>query len=313
MKVSIIIPVYNAETYLEQCLNSLLNQTYNDIEIILVNDGSTDDSNEICKKYVQKDSRVKLYFQENSGVSFARNTGISKSIGDYILFVDSDDWVDKDYVGLMIEKLNKYDSVICGYTEEYVNKEICHKMTENAIVEDSTITIKKVIDNMYGGYIYNKAFKKEIISKHNIRFHNDIHMCEDMLFVIEYLKKCNNIYVLDKCLYNYRMRKSSAVWQKGDKYLTIFNAYNLIESVLDDEQFIELINYRKLFSYFTLSNSQKLKIGISKGKIRKKFNGIMNSKVISEKNKIKLFFLKNFNFVYNSYLFLKIKKYKRYN
>lgn len=313
MKVSIIIPIYNAETYLAQCLDSLLNQTYENIEIILVNDGSTDGSNEICKQYVQKDSRVRLYFQKNAGVSVARNTGISNSTGNYILFVDSDDWVDKDYVNLMIEKLNKYDSIICGYTEEYVNERFYHKAAESIITENSAIAIKKVINNTYGGYIYNKAFKKEIISKYNIRFHNDIHMCEDMLFVIEYLKKCNNIYVLNKCLYNYRMRKSSAVWQKGDKYLTIFRAYDLIENSLNNDSFIELINYRKLFSYFTLNSSQKLKIDISKREIKKMLSDVMNSKLISKKNKLKLFFLKKNKFIYNGYLFLKINKYKRYD
>ena len=109
-KVSVIVPIYNVERYLDRCLTSIINQTYKNLEIILVNDGSTDNSREIAKGYTTLDNRVKLYDKQNGGLSDARNYGINKATGDYVLYVDSDDWLDITMINTMIEEVKKYNA-----------------------------------------------------------------------------------------------------------------------------------------------------------------------------------------------------------
>lgn len=126
MLVSIIVPIYNTAIYLEQCLDSIINQTYNNIEIILINDGSTDDSGKVCDAYAQKDSRIIVIHQENKGLAATRNIGIEVSTGDYIMFLDSDDWLDNDICEILVSALREHNVQIsmCSYTREYPNKSI---------------------------------------------------------------------------------------------------------------------------------------------------------------------------------------------
>ena len=114
-KISIIVPIYNSETYLRRCLISLINQKYNNLEIILVNDGSTDNSLSICKEYEKKDSRIKLINQLNKGVAHTRNIGLDVATGDYITFVDSDDFIDKNMYSELIENIDSCDIAVCRY------------------------------------------------------------------------------------------------------------------------------------------------------------------------------------------------------
>ena len=136
-KISVIVPVYNVDRYLEICIDSLINQTYDNLEIILINDGSTDDSKLICEKYLKLDKRIKLINQKNKGVSSARNNGIRNSSGEYIVFVDSDDWVDLDYFERLYNAAKKYDSDIALATNIRVGKRKSKKrlnITEETVV-----------------------------------------------------------------------------------------------------------------------------------------------------------------------------------
>ena len=128
--ISVIVPVYNVEKYLDKCINSLINQSYNNLEIILIDDGSTDNCGEICDKYALKDNRIKVIHKKNEGLSAARNLGISISKGDYIIFIDSDDWVDKEILLKLLNLIKKYNSdiAVCDYLltydeNEYIEKE----------------------------------------------------------------------------------------------------------------------------------------------------------------------------------------------
>ena len=118
-KVSIIIPVYNAEKYLSECINSIIYQSYNNLEIILVNDGSTDNSIYICRQYANKDNRIIVIDSDNYGVSYARNIGIERATGKYIVFIDSDDMIEKDYIGILVTEMEEknLDMVVCGYKD----------------------------------------------------------------------------------------------------------------------------------------------------------------------------------------------------
>src|SRR5699024_7536935 len=154
-KVSVIVPVYNSEKYLTQCIESLIEQTYDNIEIIIVNDGSTDNSGMICKDFEERDNRVKVFNIPNSGVSTARNIGIEKSKGDYITFVDSDDWVDRNMIEFAVEKItvDNSDIVMWSYLKAFKNEELKLPLVSNKDMEfssDKSLLYYKSIDSMYG-------------------------------------------------------------------------------------------------------------------------------------------------------------------
>ena len=129
--ISVIVPIYNVEKYINRCIDSIIEQTYTNLEIILVDDGSTDNSGSICDEYAKKDNRIKVIHKENGGVSSARNVGLDTAIGQYITFVDSDDYIEKKYCEILLKTLKKQkaDCVACGYNRIYKNKE--EKMSMN--------------------------------------------------------------------------------------------------------------------------------------------------------------------------------------
>ncbi len=229
-KVSVIIPIYNSEKYLVECFDSILNQSYKNLEIILVNDGSIDNSLAISKSYVEKDNRFFLYNNENHGVSYSRNFGLDKSTGDYIIFVDSDDTIERDFILDLVEEQNKsnVDVVACGFKLQYANKMIENKLISG--VYDSDEIIKNLFYNYNSieGYSVNKLFHKDIIEKNNLRFDDSIKIWEDKLFVVQYLRCTKRVAIIESTGYLYRMRKSSALNTITKKDLTVFTAYNML-------------------------------------------------------------------------------------
>ena len=319
-KVSIIVPVYNVEKYISECITSLIEQTYENIEIIIINDGSTDKSKEICQELKEKDERIIFITKHNSGVSDTRNIGISKSTGDYIVFVDSDDYIDKHYIEEMVKGMKEeefIDMAVCNYVELYKNV-LLHggsNLTDNLI-----ITNKEAINDIYklksfGGYLWNKIFKNDIIRKYNIRFNKEIHMCEDMLFLLTYLSECNHIKRIPKELYFYRMRKSSMVWNKDEiKYKTLYNAYNQMYKIIyKNDVKMDYFYYMMLNSIF--SNNLKL-VNIQRYlqfNIFRAYDYVCRSKNIKNKEKIKLKIKKYINFIYGKYMNKKIEKYQLFD
>lgn len=180
MKVSIIVPIYNKEKYLEKCIKSILTQSHRNIEIILVDDGSTDGSLRICKKY-EKDKRVKIFHQENKGVSSARNVGLKNMTGERVIFVDADDYIKKDYV----ERISGYDDlVVSGYIINNI---------ENIPEPLYNPSVNEILSRKNSKYIvvpYNKMFKTNIIQDNGIRFDESMNFGEDACFVLDYLKFC---------------------------------------------------------------------------------------------------------------------------
>lgn len=199
-QISIIVPIYNTEKYLHRCIDSILAQTFTDFELILVNDGSTDNSGKICDEYAEKDTRIVVIHKENEGVSSARNIGIEISTGNWITFVDSDDMIP-------IEYFSKFsfdcDFHICGIKLFGVNKLAIHP-TEKQI--RSTEIIQFIIDEfdkLYFPTIASKIFKSEIILKNKLSFNTNLKFGEDTHFVYNYLYYCNNIALYSQNYYYY--------------------------------------------------------------------------------------------------------------
>ena len=235
MKVSVIVPVYNTEKYLEKCLDSLVNQTYQDIEIIIVNDGSTDKSEEIIKEYIKKYHFVKYFKKKNGGLSSARNYGIDKANGDYLLFIDSDDYVEKEMIQKMYEKIiqENSDIVVCEFSYIYENgtKVRSYSNLDYADMDDKNYLLTPPMAPI-------RLIKKELFN--NIKFkegiyYEDLELCPKLVL---YTKK---ISFVNESLYNYLMRDSSIMHQKefNNKLLDIYSVldsnYKMLNKDYHDE------------------------------------------------------------------------------
>ena len=216
--VSIIVPVYNVEKYIEKCLQSLLEQTYQAIEIILIDDGSTDKSGKICDNCANVDDRIRVIHQKNKGVSTARNVGIQYASGSYIVFVDPDDWVTSSFIQTLYNLLidNDAELAIIGVLSHYetLSEEIVDFVDIAKPKELKLMTSEQTLDNildedMFLGYLWNKMFKRELIIDNKIKFSEDVKIWEDLLFCCQYILQINKSVYRDEKLYVYNIRKNS--------------------------------------------------------------------------------------------------------
>lgn len=212
MKISVIVPVYNVQAYLGACIESILKQTYSNLEIILVDDGSSDRSGEICDLYAKNDSRIIVVHKKNGGVSAARNTGIELSSGDYITFVDSDDTIDPDMYELLLDFALQYDADIahCGY-KHIVGEEVrlVHD-TKEVIIQNEEEALRCLIGGIkFGGSLWNKLFRRSLVA--DLRLREDIKTNEDILYNFEAFRRCSTTVFADYAKYNYiaRVNESS--------------------------------------------------------------------------------------------------------
>lgn len=226
--ISIIIPVYNAEEFLEGCLDSIVNQTYKNVEILCVNDGSTDGTLEILQEYAQNDDRVKIFNKSNEGASKARNYALEHANGEYIMFVDSDDWIDEETCEIAVDAIiNKdVDLVMWSYIREGKVSSLEKRIYDCDVLFDANEVKTKLYRRMFGLIdeelrnpenadalctIWGKLYKNEIIRKQNIEFYDirKIGTFEDGIFNIDYLKHSNNAVFLNRPLYHYRKNQNS--------------------------------------------------------------------------------------------------------
>lgn len=220
IKLSIIVPVYNAGKFLEKCINSLLNQTVSDLEVILVNDGSTDNSLEICNSFAVKDSRVKVFSQDNAGQSKARNVGLDSAQGEYITFVDSDDWVDPDFYEKLIDASVRNDAdIACGsilrVRKQYTKFRINYKKEEVFVKPQDKVDNARVPDMCY---VWNKVYRVSFLKQLNLRFVEGM-FYEDVDFVTRAIYFSNKIVTVPGTYYNYWTNSNSTVktMMKSDK------------------------------------------------------------------------------------------------
>lgn len=214
-KVSIIVPIYNCGNVIEKCVNSIVNQTYTELEILLIDDGSKDDSGEKCDLFAQKDNRIRAVHQKNGGVSSARNTGIQSATGRYVMFVDSDDYLNENYVETMVDSIEKndVDIIISGYIMLKQAEKINHTMDEKIwwnkkeFLED----FEELFQKYFLHVVWNKIFKREKIEKY---FDESLSLGEDCLFVLDYMSNIENIGMISECGYNYKMDQENSLTNK---------------------------------------------------------------------------------------------------
>ena len=224
--ISIIVPVYNVEAYLPQCLDSLIHQTYQDLEIICVNDGSTDGSLEILQQYAARDKRIKLVTRENRGISVSRNDALENAIGEYVMFVDSDDWISEQTCEKALNAIqtNDCDLVLWSYIREFDNKSLPNYLYDKVTIwDDSKELCRRIVGpideelktpqklDSYGT-VWGKLFKRELIETDTpIRFVDtkEIGTCEDVLFNIEYTLRTKKSVYIPNLLYHYRKLRTS--------------------------------------------------------------------------------------------------------
>lgn len=282
--VSIIIPVYNAENYLEKCINSIIKQTYKKIEILIVNDGSTDKSWELCTRIEEKDNRIKAYSKRNGGVSTARNYGLNKCSGKWVMFVDPDDYLSKRMVASLVEKIKPSDDIIASSCVSFHDnkdaKKICFfsESREFASKTSKEELFKQLLVPEYGqnkkiattaiGVPWGKIYRKEFIDKYNLRFDPKLKRMQDNLFNMYAFYYARKIVYLNEPLYFYRYEHMDAYF----KYRP--NTSNIFLPVIK-AQFVAL-NYLGIYNadtreYF-LNEVVRLMIIIMKAQIFNKYN-----------------------------------------
>lgn len=232
--VSIIVPVYNAENYLKRCVDSILSQDYRDFELLLMDDGSSDGSPEICDTYGRADSRVRVVHKENTGVSDTRNQALDMARGTFVQFLDSDDWIVPEATRLLVRSMEEYgcDMVISDFYR-VAGERLAQK---GDIEEDKVMTRQEfaacMIENpadFYYGVLWNKMFRRSIIEKFHIRMDTSLSWCEDFLFNLEYIRHAESFYALQVPIYYYLKRRGSLVSQGATVNNTLKMKINLFE------------------------------------------------------------------------------------
>lgn len=243
--VSIIIPVYNSEKEISRCIDSVIKQSWSNLEIIVIDDGSSDNSGKICDRLCEQDKRIHVFHQSNLGVSHARNVGLKFAHGEYIVFMDSDDELPEESISVRVQGIEKVDLLVAGY--EVIDSK--NKKQYGIIQYDYQQSTQKEMFAMmfensshgYQGYLWNKIFRREIITKYDLKFQENIHYNEDRLFIVQYLKKIRQIKFINNSVYYYRINPNGAM-QLVDtfsntvyqKWITEFLAYRIMAAELKE-------------------------------------------------------------------------------
>lgn len=216
-KISVIVPVYKAEKYLHRCVDSILAQTFTDFEVLLIDDGSPDHSGEICDEYAKKDSRVRVFHKENGGVSSARNMGLDYAEGNYVMFVDSDDWISNECLYKTVDKLNGADVLQFGFTrnEQEINK--------SNIYQEVTLSVAKYLSTrIINVCVWGNLINNLLIQKHKIRFDECLRLGEDQLFIFKCIACSNLITRTNLLLYYYQDNPDGAM--HNEKAIDMINS-----------------------------------------------------------------------------------------
>lgn len=278
-KISIIIPVYNVKEYLAQCIDSVLNQSYENIEVLIVDDGSTDGSSQLCDMYGERDSRVKVLRQENKGVVAARNLGIENASGKYIGFIDADDWIDKEMYAVLISEIGECDVVSTGYKKYYFENEN-EVQYFDAIPEgryEGRDKMEFIWSNMicYMGterkgvysYLWNKLFRRDIILRFYKNLNTKIRYSEDAAFLYNFLLNANSVAVVHKAFYHHRIRHGSAVYSYDKYFLSNVNEFYVSVEELFSKHYLKenLISQLEKKTIQLLNEGIQYKMGFSEG------------------------------------------------
>lgn len=255
--ISVIVPVYNVQEYLRECIDSIIKQTYSDLEILLIDDGSRDQSGIICDEYARNDNRIKVIHIENSGVSSARNTGLQIANGDWIAFVDSDDWLETNYFEELLNTAitNNAEVVLCGYNRVTSGNIESINNSGTLTVLNSREFLIKVLNPQIGiGFCHMKLYKKEAIK--DVLFDTNLIVGEDALFNEQIACNVKKVGMLEKSLYNYRINVNSVVRkyepEYANKYLKSMevNKGYLLNNYVGDKEVMQ--NYYNFVAFHVL-------------------------------------------------------------
>ncbi|MGM0215625.1 glycosyltransferase family 2 protein [Enterococcus sp. AZ109] len=294
-EISIIVPVYNVEKYLHKCVDSILEQTFTDFELILVDDGSPDGSGAICDEYAKKDARVKVIHKENGGLSDARNAGIDIAQGKYLGFIDSDDYIEKDMYELLYNNIinENADLSICGVYHVYDNKEIIENKKQYMVLDRDETMVLIFHGNLISDHAWNKLYTKKIFNETRYpvgKYH------EDSFTIVSILDKCKKVVVDTSQEYYYYHRTGSITSQKfSKKHLEYIEAWEENEKRVTgrSKEIDEAAHQRVCFAYFLVLDK------------------ILNSNVekeINETEEIVMYLKKNFFFIMKNRIFTKSRK-----
>lgn len=276
MFFSIIIPVYNSEKTISKLLNSILKQNFNNYEIIIINDGSVDKTEDIILSYKSKFSHFKYIFKENSGVSSTRNIGLQNIVGKYILFADADDYFENDYLNKLydyIEK-NKPELICFNYYNVFSNSrktvglKLCNNQIEMGIEKAITNYLNYTYINQFTGAIWNKVYKTDILKKNNIKFSTDLLIGEDLVFNIEYFCCIKKVCIYDEKLYNYVQSENSIMRSYREK--NVEHIINYIPKLINIFEKYDYKNYQTILYQFYISNLFGVIINESNSKLYSK-------------------------------------------
>lgn len=283
--VSVIVPIYNREKYLHRCLDSILAQTHQNLEVLCVDDGSTDASGQICGEYAQKDKRVKVLHIPNGGVSNARNIGLDNANGEYILFVDSDDWIDKNHIQLLFPT-EEIDVVCCNCVLE---KPFIKENNPKEAVKFYIYTFQQNFEKYYGKYCIMSPcrilYKKDILDRYKIRFIQDISYGEDEIFNMYYLSYCKTVAKVDNYTYHYwRAQGENSLCEKyhGNRLQCIKAKMQACEFFSERELLkMRLLYWRFVMKYYQAHRSKRNTREIQKD-AKKQLKGTYKEKYFRE-------------------------------
>lgn len=326
--VSIIVPVYNSENTIKKCIDSLIDQSYQNIEIIIINDGSVDNSVNIIKRYLDVDERIKLFTIENAGVSNARNSGLKYATGEYVVFCDSDDYVTENYIKDLISHIDdEIDLVISNYYFD-INSKICPKPLVLEGLYSKTNNIQEWINNFFlHHYIhspYCKIYKKEIIDKYNLIYDVSMTFGEDFKFNLDYFQYCKKVFITSNYTYYYVQNSESLSNKFSENKLRSFiNIYQIYAAFLKKNNLEYVLNStyteQLVQDYITLVKQICICKNIDSKEKMKYFKMIkifLNQYVEIDKvfknstmSNTKLYIIKNLNYYYMWKLIFSLKKY----
>lgn len=283
--VSVIVPVYNVEEYINQCVESLVKQSYQNIEIILIDDGSTDDSGILCENWSAKDNRIKVIHTANRGLSAARNVGIKKAGGYYLYFIDSDDWVEYDLIKTLYDNMCvcAADLSSCGMIKDYGDRRFELRKDKECVEVTQRQMFHEILCNEYVyGYVCNKLFKAKLVN--GLWFDEKLFSQEDMDFTMRYLKRCKKCVYTESEYYHYRQRATSMTAEIGysPRKLSITKVYRRAIPIYEE--------YCPMDTYIVERNYLKININIIG---RMKASNYKNGEIEKElKNNIRHYYKK---------------------
>lgn len=320
--VSVIVPVYNVENYLAKCITSLCKQTYSNLEILFINDGSTDNSFSILENAKQKDDRIKIFTQNNGGLSAARNRGIDEAIGEYICFVDSDDWVSEEYLTCMLNAIKKYDADIAICNIQYIFDTGKIKKRTPSIVNEKCVDKMEALRDLFNSngfrfHAVNKLFRHELFNT-DIRFPIG-KIYEDMATIYKLFGNSDKIAYVPKIGYYYLQNRSGSILTSSfnDNRLHVFEIFKEIKQYIDEKEYplkeqyqhlvitneISLMNYiYPVYNRFSPEQAQKIINQFKDSRQKYELEGYIKNLNISIIEKIRFFLICNNTCFYISFM-----------